>query len=127
MAMSFSFILSNNTACFNGNSESDSDAGLLSNNGFQNVSVLTATSDYDGSCTDAFGGKDMFGTCDISNSNVGFVADASAETAGSVAFNSFDAMGSIACGSVETAGSVACASGCSDSGSSGGGSFSSFC
>ena len=126
MAMSFNFVLSNNTA--NGyctTAESDTDSGLLSGVNVQDSNILTATGDYNSACVDAFGGKDLFGTCDISNASEAFVVDGTAETAGSVACNSVETMGSVACNSAETAGSVACGS---DSGSSGGGgSFSSFC
>lgn len=126
MAMSFNFILSNNAA--NGYSttlESDTESGSLSDFNAQDSSILTATGDYNNSCVDAFGGKDLFGTCDVSNMSEAFVASESAETAGSVACNSTETMGSMACNSAETAGSVACGS---DSGSSGGcSSFSSFC
>lgn len=126
MAMSFNFVLSNNTNGYNTGLESDSETSLLSDTNMNDSSILTATSDYNNSCVDAFGGKDLFGTCDISNmSEAAFVAESSAETAGSVACNSAETMGSVACGSTETAGSVACGS---DSGSScGGSSFSSFC
>ena len=129
MTMEFNFILSNNATNSFFTADSDSESTLLTaGSNFQSASILTADSNEGSECIDAFGGKDMFGTCDCSNINTeSFTAFDSSETAGSMAFGSgSETMGSVACGSAETAGSVACSSGGSDGGFSCGG-FSSFC
>lgn len=128
MAMSFNFILTGNTS--NGlNASTETESGLLSNNAEETTSLLSVEN---GECAmDAFGGKDIFGTCDVSNMNdnmfAGCAAEtvgsvATAETVGSVAYASAETVGSVASGA-EAAGSVACGGG--DCG--GGGSFSSVC
>ena len=127
MAMSFNFVLSNNTPSNGSYSDSETEVGLLSNNNSGNSSILTATNDYNNGGIDAFAGKDAFGSCDLSNFNESFFANASTETVGSVAFDSSETVGSVACASAETAGSVACGGGDSGAGSCGGGSFSSVC
>lgn len=124
MSTDFSFILSSN------NNSSASTETLLSNNTDTNaetvgsVASILFTPNNDDAGFDAFGGKDVFGTPDLSDMDGDLFANASqTETVGSVAYNSTETVGSVACASVETAGSVACA----DSGSSGGeSSFSSF-
>lgn len=127
MAMSFNFILSNNNSA-NGylTASETEESSLLTESNIQNSSnILTASTASNEACIDAFGGKDIFGTCDVSNMNETVFANASVETAGSIASNSVETMGSVACGAAETAGSVAYGS--SDSGSSGSAGFSSFC
>lgn len=112
-------------------SDSESEAGLLSNNSLENMcSILTMSTGNGG--FDAFGGKDFFGSPDLSNLNENFFAIATqTETVGSVAYNTAETVGSVAYSSAETVGSVAFAGVGADAGAScssdGGGSFSSFC
>lgn len=119
MSTEFNFILSNNSSTSLLSSNSDSSTSLLSS-GTQETSLLTSTN-ADG-CVDAFGGKDIFGTCDLSNISESILTSANnSEAAGSVAYNA-ETIGSVACGA-EAAGSVAFCG--SDSSSSS--SFSSVC
>ena len=124
MSTNFSFVLSNNSSSNGLLSTCDSEIGLLSDNSNSIGSILTMVSNSDAGF-DAFGGKDIFGSFNISDYSDGFFASAdSAEVAGSVAC--FSAGLSIAGGTAETAGSVAYSGG--DCGSfSGGGAFSSVC
>lgn len=125
MASEFSFILTTGSQSSGLLSNISSDNS--SNNEVEATTSLLSAPNNDGA-VDAFGGKDMFGTPDLSNANESFFANASneAETAGSVACAT-ETVGSVACASTETAGSVACASvgGDSGAGSFGGGGFSS--
>ena len=110
--MNFGFFLSLN----NLNSSNESYSSLLSDNNSEASGLVFSSNQSIGeeSCaSDAFAGKDMFGSPDFTNFNTSFFACESAETAGS-----------IAC-AAETAGSVACSFG-SDCGSSCS-SFSSVC
>lgn len=124
--MSFSFLLSpvNNNSTSGLLSSNDSEStGLLSNgnDAAGSLSMLTATGDY----VDAFAGKDMMGTPDFSNMDPSIASSGQTETIGSMANAGTETIGSMACAGAETVGSVAC--GGSDSGSCGGGSFSSVC
>lgn len=125
MSASFGLTLTNNSSSSLLSSNSDSETSLLSSNHEESTSLLSSPNS-DG-CFDGFAGKDAFGTCDLSNGSAGFLTAnaSSSEAAGSLACNSSEAAGSLAFGSSEAAGSVACSSG--DSGSCGGGSFSSMC
>lgn len=131
---SFNLTLTANSSS-NLSNDSAFDADLSTNTADTANSILNMNSN-NGECIDAFGGKDIFGTPDLSNMDEGlFSADAGAETAGSVA--SAETMGSVAYNSSETAGSVACADGGASAGAAasassgdggcGGGSFSSVC
>lgn len=109
-------------------SSPESESGLLSNNNDSgNIGGLFSMVN-DNCGLDAFGGKDFFGSPDLSNLNESFFANA-AETVGSVACNTVETVGSVAFNAAETVGSVACAGADAGSscGSDGGGSFSSFC
>lgn len=126
------FTLSTNNPSTGLLSNSDSDSDLLSNNNdTENASILSILNDDDNAGFDAFGGKDIFGTVDLSNLDENFFAndDTQAESA-SIAYDSAETIGSVAFNSAETAGSMACAgadAGASCGASDGGGSFSSFC
>lgn len=126
MSTGFNFILLGNSSGSLYANNTDSDSSLLSTDIDNSGSILTATSNYNqGDCMDAFGGKDMFGTIDLSNMDTNLFANAdTSEAAGSLA--SAETIGSVAYGTAEAAGSVACSDGGGfDSG--GGGGFSSMC
>lgn len=121
----FMFLTGNksNGLLMSSNTENDSES-LLSNNYNYAESVFSGL--YSNDSIDAFGGKDMFGTVDVSNLNESFFvceANSDTETMGSVAYNSAETAGSIA-----FAGAGACVGAGADSGScGGGGSFASVC
>lgn len=126
------FTLSANNSSTSLLSNSDSESSLLSNNNSGNdLSVLSILNDDSNSGFDAFGGKDIFGTIDLSNLNESFFACAAqTETIGSVAYDSAETIGSVAFNSAETAGSVAsvdAGAGAACGSSEGSSSFSSFC
>lgn len=126
------FTLSTNNSSTSLLSNFDSDADFLSNNNTESTnSLLSILNDDENAGFDAFGGKDIFGTIDLSNMNESFFACATqTETVGSVACDSAETIGSVAFNSAETAGSVACVdagAGAACGSSEGSGSFSSFC
>lgn len=130
MAMDFNFVLTNSKSNGVFTTAEENETTLLSNDAHVETSILSNVNEDGG--MDAFGGKDIFGTIDLSNMDESLFANAGTEAAGSIAMGAeaagsiamgTEAAGSIAMGGAEAAGSVACGS---DSGS-GGGSFSSFC
>lgn len=123
--MALSFFLSTNS-----NKSSIDTANSLNNINNNNAetagsAVMFGNAENDDCAMDAFGGKDIFGTPDLSNMDSSLFANAGntgeTEAAGSLAFNA-EAAGSLACADGGAGASVSV--GC-DSGSSGGG-FSSF-
>lgn len=125
-----SFIILTNTSSAGLLSSPESESGLLSNNYNSGDMGGLFSMINDNGGFDAFGGKDFFGSLDLSSLNESFFASIQqAETAGSVAYNTAETVGSVAFNTAETVGSVACAGADAGSscGSDGGGSFSSFC
>ncbi len=98
---------------------SDSENSTLLSNNTENAEASLLSNDTQAG-TDAFSGKDIFGTCEFSEANANSLANESSETIGSCA--STETIGSVACAS-EAAGSVASSGSSSDCG----GSFVSVC
>lgn len=125
----FNFMFLTNNVSNSFFSNADSESGSLLNNTYDNISsLLTATAEDCG--MDAFVGKDMFGSADISNLNESFFTSSPQnETMGDVAYNSAETAGSVAYAGGSDPGACvgACASASADAGSCGGGSFSSVC
>lgn len=93
--MEFNFFLSSNK------NNSVETSGLLASNENKGVETvgsvasLLSTGSQDGTCVDAFGGKDIFGNVDFTNVPSDFVAsNSNVETAGSLACADFSALGS---------------------------------
>lgn len=123
--MALSFFLSTNSSKSSIDTANSLNSIDHNNSETAATAVMFGNAENDDCAMDAFGGKDIFGTPDLSNMDTSLFANAGntgeTEAAGSVAY------------SVETSGSVACADGGAgasvggDCGSSGGGGFSSFC